>query len=76
MYVVVFAKFAAEVFFLLAELRSLIDVIFRVYVVLGNLFVRIGIGFAFFISAAAVCRDLTFCGKRLADSVSSVKSGC
>jgi hypothetical protein len=59
-YVVGFAKFAAEVFFLLADLRSPIDVIFRVYVVLGNLFVRIGIGFAFFISAAAVCTDLTF----------------
>ncbi len=59
-YVVGFAKFAAQVFFLLAELRSPIDVIFGVYVVLGNLFVRIGIGFAFFISAAAVCTDLTF----------------
>jgi hypothetical protein len=31
-----------------------------VCVVLGSLFVRIGIGFAFFISAAAVCTDLTF----------------
>jgi hypothetical protein len=48
-----------EVFFL-AEVRSPIGVIFRVYVVLGNLFVRLGIGFAFFISAAAVCTDLTF----------------
>ncbi len=28
--------------------------------VLGNLFVRIGIGFASFISAAAVCTDLAF----------------
>lgn len=59
-YVVGFAKFATEVFFLLAGFRGSIDVSLRVYVVLGNLFVRIGIGFASFISAAAVCTDLTF----------------
>jgi hypothetical protein len=38
-----FAKFAAEVFFLLAELRAPIDVFFRVHEVVGNLYVRIGI---------------------------------